>query len=251
MKTAVNRLISWRALIATFAICCVAPPARADLTLTFAVGTTAQTVTGLSNGSTGTLSYFTGNTLDYTVAYTVTSAFNPVTQTQTESLQATIAGAAGRTFVSSTPFSYSLRDTTLTTPGSTGSSVSLRSALAATSNSGQPAFIETDVDLLPTGGGDVSTAPITVFGTGTAASAPVATTRPASYDFLVSGSGTIINGTGFSTTFTATGTLTVNAVPEPSVVMAAVAGLPCMGLLVRLTRRGRGCDASDATTMAA
>jgi hypothetical protein len=247
MKTAVTWLTSWRALIATFAICCVAPPARADLSLNFTVGGQSQTVSNLSSGTPGTLSYFTGTTLDYTVAYTVTAVYNPATLTQSLNLAATITAAAGRVFTLPTTFSYSainsgpgLPGTGLTLPGGPGTTVFVGGALSATSLSGLAAFVTNDVEVRDnaTNTAAISTSPIFVFGTGTAPPSQSAGIRPAAYNLQVNGAGTIQNGTGFSTSFSSTGTVT--ALPEPSVVMAALAGLPCMGLLLRLARRGRG-----------
>jgi len=210
-----------KVLIAAVAICAAAPTAKADLTLDFKSNgsETSMTVIPGATGS-GTV---VGN---FTISYAVTETFT----NGVESLTLKVTAVKGSSATAANSLFYTLSDANVTTPTSGGTLTNtLSSSITGGAANQKVSSLATYQD---SGNGTVTT---------TSSTALAGITTP----YVLETSGQILHAkNGSSTTFTSTAS--VIGVPEPSGVIAALAGLPCMGLVLGFARRRRALEQAAA-----
>jgi hypothetical protein len=226
-----RRLLSpAKLLIAAIAICAAAPSAKADLFLEISDSTHAPTLVDLGpTGGTGTKT-FDG----YTITYTASASSNSLT------LDASVKN------VSNTSSALSLN---LFSSGTTGGyysalpgALTLSSTLDVKSISGTNSASTSELGgYTPYGGSTSSTSLVTsTNSTGSVTGLPTPVTGGTSFD--LSTGDMVSNATGGALKTGATGhfvATTTVALPEPTGIAAALAGLPCLGMVLGFARRRR------------
>jgi len=260
--TAVRKLLTpWRVLIAAVAICATAPPAKAELYLTITDQSAGGQRTTIDvNKTPSGKDTFDGYTFTYSVSSTQSATKDSISLTA--SLTANQDATAGNfkfTLFSSTAKDLASLPSSPTTGffaplGTTGTPLVLSTSLSTTQMSstfgsvastgsyrgfGTPGTVagvqsETNSTLTATSSGDQSTSTMFQQAAGTTS-------------FNLKNSTVEVNSSGKGTSVQFTSTTTI-ALPEPSGVAAAMAGLPCLGLLVGFVRRRR--PAVDPTAAA-
>jgi hypothetical protein len=237
-----------KVLIAVAAICASTQSARADLYLTVSelqgitvVNTQSYDISGTS-GSGNTGNTFGGFTISYSVSQPSTFNSQSVLLTSTISSSGSATAAFSMSLSSTIGGSPTNATTGLfTAPGSAGAHLGLSSSLTEISSSGFTGSITNQAGFTSYNGtvvGGVQTVTDsgeTLTGVGTASTNPTQLTQVGS-TFNLSAM-TVEIGTvtaGSSTSFSAEATV---ALPEPSGMIAAMAGLPCMGLLLGMVHR--------------
>lgn len=244
-------------LIAIVAIGTTAPAAKADLagdTISFSDGTGASY--SLTFGSAFHQTSFSGTATlpgsDFSVSYTVSDTYNAASKTELLSVTATVVDSIGAGGGTDT-LSYSLvsGNTKYSLPSS--GPASLTTTLAASnwmtsgsSTSNSASLSGASSTYTPKTGSVVSN---TTSGIGLGHNSTETSSSSISsltqYGLGVSGSETVTvaGNTGtFTTSSTFTASAKVHAVPEPSGVIAALAGLPFMVLVLGFARRLRGAS---------
>lgn len=245
-------LTPWKALIAVVAIFATTQSAKADLYLTITEATNpGNTITVNTSSSNHTT--LSGYTFDYTAT---TSPLTGPTGRQV-SLDATVTSNGtfrlfNLTLFSSTSNGLTPADTPATATsglfsaiGSSGTPLYLSSSLDVQAISGSGSSVSTSAAYDGYGGGirlqhQDQAAPLFGTSTGSQNSGKTAFNQaPGTTSFNLSSMSIDVQNTGAAGSqihFISTATV---ALPEPSGVAAAVAGLPFMGLLVGLMRRRR------------
>jgi hypothetical protein len=247
----------WKVLIAAVAICASAAPARADLNLTITDSNgTTELSKAVSNGSTGTVQ-FSGFDITYTVIDKSTATGTKSAPTITSDLGVTFtvttAATPSGTATTSDSFKWNLSGTDLKAPAGSTGSATIESLLNVASDS----FGNTNkADTLKlnnlrgkfTSDGNSTTSNSVNWtntqGPGNYNANTSSVTMGSTYKLSDQGAFVykVKGGTGTksssSITFTST-TRVVAAVPEPSGLLAAAAGLPCLGMLVGFVRLRR------------
>lgn len=255
---AVRKILTpWRALIATVVICATAPPARADLFLTITNnnGPGSTTIDLGNSGGSGTTTV-----AGYSFAYDVTSSPNTASNHSASigldlTVTSTKTGTGNFTVdLFSATNSSGNTSSGVFTPGvgSTGSSLQLTNSSSIKSLTASSGSLTTSGDYTAyngntTGGIDSETTGTTSFSntkgqtsTGTSNASFSQVSGTSSFDLSADSSTVSITGKGkIEVTSKTTVTTNVATVPEPSGVAAAMAGLPCLGLLVGFARRRR------------
>jgi hypothetical protein len=211
-----------KVLIAAIAICAAAPSAKADLDLTFSSPngpTTSMTVSPTASGT----GLVVGN---FTIDYKVSETFQNGVETLTLEITRAVNNGTS-TKPGSNSLNFRLSDTDVTTPTA---GTTLKNTLSGVTITGgganqkvTNAATYTDYEgVYPNGLPTTTSTSIGGFST--------------PYELTTSGQISVA-AVGSNTTFTSTAQ--VIGVPEPSAVIAAMAGLPCMGLVVGFARRRR------------
>lgn len=258
MFAARNILTPLGALIAIVAICATAPPARADLFLTITDqkspnGTTTIDVTKNASG--------TATVDSYSFAYSVSSAATKTSESV--SLTATVSPASS----SSTPkanFELTLFSSTATSVsdiaaspksglfsplGTTGSNLTLTNTSSIGSVTAKSASLSSQAGYTAYNGNTAGgiqtkmTSKATLSGgagsTGSQSSVLDFNQKKNTSSYDISGMAVVVKQGAGGGSFTFTNTAKIALLPEPSGVAAALAGLPCLGLLVGVVRRRR------------
>jgi len=249
MRIARRILSQWKVLVAAFAICAAAPSARADLTLNVAaVGgngphTALLTGIGQADGSkSGTFNLGAGYFLDYTISQT----YDPSSPASQEiAYTAVLRPATSATSPVPLFVNYTLTSSGFTQPAPLGpatlttyveadltsSSASATGSISAVSQLNAPVGPVTTLAYATADPAGMSGPNYHFFGSD---STDTGVTLTPGYT-LSSISGTM-QSSGSTGTFRVVSTV---ALPEPSGVVAAFAGLPCMGALLGFARRYR------------
>ena len=262
MRLALRSSKPWKMLIAAVAICVTAVQSQAALTLsvTFNSAPVFSSAGFTLNGAdtAGSTGVFGGG---YTLAYIVNSSYNATTQTETVRLTGTL------TYAGTAPapglIGFNLAGTVIPLPvGPNGILSSTLSGVfngSGNSGTGFANSISNSATLDPDGVGAAPsvTTPgnpsFTASGTNTAFSGSSTSVLipvlSANYDMSTNAGTIIANGPGTNISFVSTATV---ALPEPTGVIAAMAGLPCMGALLGLVRRrlGRGGNVEPEAALA-
>jgi hypothetical protein len=236
--------LAMRLMAAAMFAAAAAPLARADLTLTL-TGTQGGTSTSQTTNyalppgtGSGTFS-FGGLSVTYTVAAPLTT--DATGSRQAVTLSATVFGST----TTATDISYVLTGSPFSAPGSTGGAGFLESTLTTTNVPGLPAgtaltATATQVRLNNFTTTSVSDAQVN----GGTTSQPVTLGNP--YVLQTSGTFSVAPGTILGNGLTFTSTAAVAVVPEPASLVAALAGLPCVGGVLAFARRKLGRTAPAA-----
>jgi hypothetical protein len=211
-----------KVLIAAVAICAAAPTAKADLTLDFTSNgsTTSMSITPTATGS----GLVVGN---FTVSYAVSETYT--NGVESLSVQVTAVKGNGGTSANASALAYSLTDTNVTTPPDGGT---LKNGLTSSFTNGGTNQTASSLATYQDGNGTINTT--------TSASIPGINTP-----YVLETSGQVRHAANGSTS-TFTSTASVIGVPEPTGVIAALAGLPCMGLVIGFARRRRALEQAAA-----
>lgn len=234
-----------KVLIAAVAICAAAPSAKADLA-TLNLTSEGSTTTATFNLSAGPGSGANVQVGDFTISYKVTEQF--VNGTESLSFQVTSVTKGNSTQTGAGTLIYSLTDSSVSNPASgTGTLVNSLSSGSfggaganqkVTANASYSDFVN---------GSSPSPSPLSFTGGSSGSSTSHSAISSINTPYTLQTSGALTNvKNGSSGSFTATASV-VDA-PEPSAVIAALAGLPCMGLLVGFARRRRALEQA-ATAM--
>lgn len=236
-----------RMMAAAVLAAAVGPAARADLSLTL-TGTQGSTSTSSTFNINPGSPPFAGGTGTFafdglTVAYTVTA---PLTTDATGSRQAVTLGlTVTGTASANTALSYVLTGSPFSAPGVNGGAGFLESTLTTAGGTA-----------LPTGTALTATATqvrLNNFTTTSVSDAQVnggttsqAITLGNPYVLQTSGTFSVAPGTILGNGLTFTSTAAVAVVPEPASLVAALAGLPCVGGVLAFARRKLGRTAPAA-----
>jgi hypothetical protein len=248
MKRVSRFLSPWKVLIAVVAIAASAPSARADVFLTV-LDVNSNTTKTYDLGANGTgnsdanmlniSSDFAGYTIHVSYSQFISSTRASLT------LNADVTGTNGDfrfTLSSSNTASTGyfqtgptvggglLQTTLVVDPGLTGSGVSVNTHSGYTAFSGGSPL------------GQVTDGTIGLSGSGSKAGTAVGITFKPSYDLSSVTVDARTGDTPSTVSFHATAAV---ALPEPSGVIAAFAGLPCVGMLLGYARRLRGRPAPE------
>jgi hypothetical protein len=251
----VRSLSSGRMLIAAAAVCILSMSAKADLTLSIFQGTstTAFYTQVVSGGN--TIAPFTINTTG-TVNATGGYSFSGLTVSATQgsspfSEQIRLSGTLNATNSASEQFRILLFSSTAFT-NAAGASSGILTQLLSTTYAGDESRVGTSMTAIGAIGNSLAPPPITTATVGVNSSTPsgsdssAASGVNASFYMAQQNNQLTIGRTG-SLGFTST---TIYAVPEPASIMAALMGLPCMGMVVGLVRR-RLTGAGDVVDLGA
>jgi hypothetical protein len=249
MKALCRFLAPWTVLLAAVAIGVSASPARADI-LTFTDSNGDKTSYTVGNGSTKELT-FAGFDITYTVTDKDTKNGNTITHDLGVTLSVKSAKTSSGTSTVSDSFKWSLSGSNY---GASSNDKATVQSLLSVSSFGFGNTNKADTLKLNNVRAQVTSNGTTVTtngvnwtnsqGTGDFNSgSPTAATLKNTYKlsdlggevFKVKGS----SGNNPSSTLTFTATARVVGVPEPSGLAVAVAGLPCLGLLVGFVRMRR------------
>jgi len=255
MMTAFRKFVTpWKVLIAVVAICATAPPVKADLTLSFTDKdgkaftdqSSSATTYSVSNGSTGTVN-FDG----LTIKYTVTDAYSSATATHSLAVKfdvTTPSQTSGN--VKKDDFLWTLSGTNYTAPGNGPATLQallkVDSSSLGTSNANDYLQLRNIRAEYDSGSTTKKTTKIdwdstqsNPYGEYTSNKKNITVNPPYSLAAL---GGEFVRTKGSShgtdsSTISFTATAQVIGVPEPSGVAMALAGLPCLGLVVGFARR--------------
>lgn len=220
-----RRFVTWgKALIAVVAIGAAASPAKADLTLYFQEGNSYQGSFTVQNGSTGSI-----NIGDFTGTYSVTASNTSAGVVQTLNIfNLKNNSSSAATFIAN------LQGTNYNTFA--GGSAVLQAFTNVTSSTGASGSSVTD-DSQYNGGTSDTQATVNLSGSTTTGSASSSTTiGTVGSNYYLRAYNTNANVTGGGTI---SYSVTAAIVPEPSGIVAAMAGLPCVGALLGFVRRRR------------
>jgi hypothetical protein len=221
-----------RALIAAVAICAAAPPAKADL-LTFSTqnGTITSSAT-VSNNSTGTTTVG-----DFSVSYAVTDTLVNGTEMLSVAVTAVRNGTTGNLGTQQLGFDLSGGGYSVGSIGTLTSTINIGSSSKASGASAATTALYTDAATagpITQGSGAVTVTSTNSAPGSSSASTGVNVNSP----FTLETQGSLVKAApGSTVSFTATAQ--VHGVPEPSGAIAALAGMPCVGLLLGFARRLR------------